>query len=64
MQGGVNWAALDRATQQHGLAVTGGRVTSTGVVGFTTGSGSGWLERKFGFACDDILSAEVVTADG
>jgi FAD/FMN-containing dehydrogenase len=63
-QGGANWAAFDAATQQHGLAVTGGRITTTGVVGFTTGSGSGWLERKYGFACDNVLSAEVVTADG
>jgi FAD/FMN-containing dehydrogenase len=63
-QGGVNWATFDAATQEHGLAVTGGRVTTTGVVGFTTGSGSGWLERKYGFACDNVISAEVVTADG
>ena len=44
--------------------MTGGRVTSTGVIGFTTGSGSGWLERKLGFACDSLISADVVTADG
>ena len=64
VQAGVDWGELDRETQQFGLAVTGGRVTSTGVVGFTTGSGSGWLERKLGFACDSLLSADVVTADG
>jgi FAD/FMN-containing dehydrogenase len=63
-QGGVNWGAFDRETQQFGLAVTGGRVTTTGVAGFTTGSGSGWLERKYGFACDNLISADVVTADG
>lgn len=63
-QGGVNWAAFDAVTQEHGLAVTGGRVTTTGVAGFTTGSGSGWLERKLGFACDNVISAEVVTASG
>jgi FAD/FMN-containing dehydrogenase len=63
-QGGVNWAAFDAITQEHGLAVTGGRVTTTGVVGFTAGSGSGWLERKYGFACDNLISAEVVTASG
>jgi len=63
-QGGVNWAAFDAATQEHGLAVTGGRVTTTGVVGFTTGSGSGWLERKYGYAADNMISAEIVTADG
>jgi FAD/FMN-containing dehydrogenase len=64
VQGGVNWATFDRETQQFGLAVTGGRVTTTGVVGFTTGSGSGWLERKLGFACDNVTRADVVTADG
>src|SRR5580765_4152844 len=64
VQAGVDWGELDRETQQFGLAVTGGRVTSTGVIGFTTGSGSGWLERKLGFACDSLLSADVVTADG
>ena len=63
-QGGVNWGTFDRETQQFGLAVTGGRVTTTGVAGFTTGSGSGWLERKYGFACDNLISADVVTADG
>jgi FAD/FMN-containing dehydrogenase len=62
--GGIDWAAFDAATQQHGLAVTGGRISTTGVVGFTTGSGSGWLERKLGFAADNVVSAQVVTADG
>ncbi len=63
-QGGVNWGELDRETQAFGLAVTGGRVTTTGVVGFTTGTGSGWLERKYGFAADNLVRADVVTADG
>jgi FAD/FMN-containing dehydrogenase len=63
-QGGVNWGELDRETQAFGLAVTGGRVTTTGVVGFTTGTGSGWLERKYGFAADNVVRADVVTADG
>ena len=62
--GGCRWGAFDAATQEHGLAVTGGRVSSTGVGGLTLGSGSGWLERKFGFACDNLLSCEVVTANG
>jgi FAD/FMN-containing dehydrogenase len=62
--GGVDWGAFDREAQQFGLAVTGGRVTSTGVIGFTIGSGSGWLERKLGLACDSVISADVVTADG
>jgi FAD/FMN-containing dehydrogenase len=61
---GCTWGVLDAATQEHGLAVTGGRVPSTGVVGLTLGSGSGWLERALGFTCDNLVSAEVVTADG
>lgn len=62
--GGATWGTVDAATQQHGLAVTGGRVSTTGVAGLVLGSGSGWLERTHGFACDNLLSAEVVTADG
>lgn len=62
--GGLTWGELDAATQQHGLAVTGGRVPSTGISGLALGSGSGWIERKCGFTCDNMLSAEVVTADG
>ena len=62
--GGATWGAVDAATQEDGLAVTGGRVSTTGVGGLTLGSGSGWLERAYGFSCDNLLSAEVVTADG
>jgi FAD/FMN-containing dehydrogenase len=62
--GGANWTQFDAATQEHGLAVTGGRVGTTGLGGLITGSGSGWLERKLGFVCDNLISAEVVTADG
>ena len=62
--GGLTWGELDAATQEHGLAVTGGRVPSTGIAGLALGSGSGWIERKCGFTCDNLLSAEIVTADG
>jgi FAD/FMN-containing dehydrogenase len=63
-QGGVVWNEFDAATQEHGLATTGGLVSITGVAGFTLGGGIGWLMRKHGLACDNLRSAEVVTADG
>jgi FAD/FMN-containing dehydrogenase len=62
--GGATWSDVDQATQPHGLATTGGRVSTTGVAGLTLGGGSGWLERKFGLACDNLLSVELATADG
>ena len=64
VQGGAVWAELDAATQEHGLALTGGRVSDTGVGGLPLGSGSGWLERMYGFTCESLISAEVVTASG
>lgn len=64
VEAGCTWGELDAATQADGLAVTGGRVTTTGVAGLALGSGSGWLERSFGYTCDNLLSAQVVTADG
>ncbi|ONI80928.1 FAD-binding protein [Saccharothrix sp. ALI-22-I] len=62
--GGATWGAVDRATQAYSVATTGGRVSTTGVGGLTLGGGSGWLERKFGLACDNLLSVDLVLADG
>ncbi len=64
VQGGCLWRDVDAATQRFGLAVTGGLVSSTGVAGFTLGGGIGWLARKVGLAADNLLAADVVTADG
>jgi FAD/FMN-containing dehydrogenase len=62
--GGATMSHLDRATQPYGLAGAGGRVSSTGVGGYTLGGGDGWLARKMGLACDNLLSVQLVTADG
>jgi len=62
--GGATMSHLDRGTQPYGLATTGGRVSSTGVGGFALGGGTGWLDRKFGLACDNLVSVELVTAEG
>ena len=63
-QAGLTWGEFDGETQEHGLAITGGRFSTTGIAGLTLGSGSGWLERRCGLPADNLLSAEVVTADG
>jgi FAD/FMN-containing dehydrogenase len=63
-QGGVLWKELNRETQLHGLATTGGVVGSTGIAGLTLGGGLGWLMPKYGLALDNLRSADIVTADG
>ena len=62
--GGVTWAELNRETQLHGLAVTGGVVSTTGIAGLTLGGGLGWLMGKYGLALDNLRSVELVTAEG
>ena len=63
-QGGVTWAEFDRETQLFGLATPGGNVSNTGIAGLTLGGGLGSLSGQYGLSCDNLLSAEVITADG
>ena len=62
--GGATWAQVDAATQEHGLAAPGGTVSHTGIGGLTLGGGFGWLTQMAGLSCDNVVSAEIVTADG
>jgi FAD/FMN-containing dehydrogenase len=63
-QGGATWADFDRETQVFGLATSGGAISNTGIGGLTLGGGLGWLAGKYGLVCDNLLSVDLVTADG
>ena len=63
-QAGLTWAEFDRETEAFGLATTGGTVSNTGIAGLTLGGGLGWLMGKHGLTCDNLLSVDLVTADG
>jgi FAD/FMN-containing dehydrogenase len=63
-QGGVTWGELDHETAAFELATTGGLISSTGIAGLTLGGGIGWLMRKHGLACDNLIAADVIAADG
>jgi len=63
-QGGVTWREFNRETQSHGLASTGGVISTTGIAGLTLGGGLGWLMGQCGLAVDNLLSAEVVLPSG
>lgn len=64
VQPGADWGDVDRETQRHGLVTPGGQISKTGVAGLTLGGGMGYLRRKWGLSCDNLLSVEIVTADG
>ena len=63
-QGGTKWGAFDHETQGFGLATTGGTDVDTGIAGLTLGGGIGWLSGSHGLSCDNLISADVVTAEG
>lgn len=64
VQAGATWGELDRETQAFGLATPGGEVSQTGIAGLTLGGGYGWLRRKYGLSCDNLLAVDIVTPDG
>ncbi len=64
VESGATWGHFDTVAQQFGLATTGGVISTTGVAGLTLGGGVGWLVRKHGLSCDNLLEVEIVTADG
>ena len=63
-QAGLTWGEYNRETQAFGLASTGGVISTTGIAGLTLGGGLGWLMGKHGLSCDNLLSADIITADG
>ena len=63
-EGGATWGDVDHETQPFGLVVPSGIVSKTGVAGFTLGGGFGWTSRKFGYAADNLVSVDIITADG
>jgi hypothetical protein len=63
-EAGVTWGEFDHESQAFGLATTGGVISTTGIAGLTLGGGVGWLNGRFGLACDNLVAADVVTADG
>jgi FAD/FMN-containing dehydrogenase len=63
-EAGLTWAEFDAETQKYGLATTGGVVSTTGIAGLTLGGGVGWLARSYGLSCDNLVSVDIVTADG
>jgi len=63
-EGGVKWGEFDHETQAFGLATPGGTDADTGIAGLTLGGGIGWLSGRYGLACDNLIAADIVTADG